>query len=828
MASGGTGCQIKIQFLKPELLSVEDFENISDSELLDRTLVTQNIDPTSPLSSVYGEGFAYYYDQMQVETCATPEGLGMGDGDIVALWNLARLPKKKRYREKLKERILHLTPTFGPLGLNPVIGDDGGSKWPLELDSHGPTCTSKKEIDALFKRIGGSKSETELANQKLLENVEWDLGFSAAPELQANFVCLSECQWYQKMWVKDSRNENNNLSKFVEKVTFNLQVNIDGVPFPTTYTVTSWPYRFEGRGNSPPSKITVEVHFREPFASLLPGQDGVVKFDHTFDDNDIDGVGKVKWNRILEIGNNMNGTFKNVCEVILSLPVFRQSLLAGCNLDQVNMSADAMSKHMQSQNMEETLKYCAALNDLCTTDLLSKNVWTRQYITGEWSKWFLYIGPVRNGASCDQKSLMPIVWLAPYTAKGTVDNLVQIWKYYATKKGFQLPEGPFCVTYNGKKVDIGSNTNVLDIVDRSMSKHYFAIPLQGTDTRNINQLLEFIEGTETGAERKKKKKSGKKARVKETPEESADKGTGEVAGILEKTKIDSDGSSNPLMKSKKGKKTDKSGERLLSEPDRREKGSKASETEQSFNEGVVDFCHEGEQDQHASFLHGLDSNIQALKEELVRKEAKLGELWDSSQVLVESRGTEMSDLISAVEDVEEEKHSTLKQVTGLEDEMQNKRELLARMQERRDQLIKGVEEKNEILNESLKKKKQLEDLIEAEVEANKQSKRQLEKEIGSLQARIDALTKDAANISDTVDDKAKLETQKFLLNINKKIEDKESDLECPVCLEVSTSPIFSCDEQHIICSDCRPKVSICLQVIFSPLASVSGLNLSRV
>ena len=92
---------------------------------------------------------------------------------------------------------------------------------------------------------------------------------------------------------------------------------------------------------------------------------------------------------------------------------------------------------------------------------------------------------------------------------------------------------------------MGSNTNVLDVVDHSLSKHYFAIPLPGSDTRNINQLMEFIEGRETGADGKKqkKKKSRKKASLKETPpEETADKGMGEVAEILEKTKIDSDGS----------------------------------------------------------------------------------------------------------------------------------------------------------------------------------------------------------------------------------------------------------------------------------------------
>ena len=51
------------------------------------------------------------------------------------------------------------------------------------------------------------------------------------------------------------------------------------------------------------------------------------------------------------------------------------------------------------------------------------------------------------------------------------------------------------------------------------------------------------------------------------------------------------------------------------------------------------------------------------------------------------------------------------------------------------------------------------------------------------------------------------DVQKFLDNINNKIEAKERDLECPICMEVCSAPIFCCDEQHIICSSCRPQVT---------------------
>merc|ERR1719234_1454903 len=39
--------------------------------------------------------------------------------------------------------------------------------------------------------------------------------------------------------------------------------------------------------------------------------------------------------------------------------------------------------------------------------------------------------------------------------------------------------------------------------------------------------------------------------------------------------------------------------------------------------------------------------------------------------------------------------------------------------------------------------------------------------------------------------------------------DIEAELECPICLELSRPPIYQCPEGHIICSQCRPKVTRC-------------------
>ena len=62
------------------------------------------------------------------------------------------------------------------------------------------------------------------------------------------------------------------------------------------------------------------------------------------------------------------------------------------------------------------------------------------------------------------------------------------------------------------------------------------------------------------------------------------------------------------------------------------------------------------------------------------------------------------------------------------------------------------------------------------------------------------------------------ENQRLISFLTKSIEEKEaairekeSDLECPVCLETAGGEIFCCVEQHLVCSQCRPRVVECPQ-----------------
>ena len=50
---------------------------------------------------------------------------------------------------------------------------------------------------------------------------------------------------------------------------------------------------------------------------------------------------------------------------------------------------------------------------------------------------------------------------------------------------------------------------------------------------------------------------------------------------------------------------------------------------------------------------------------------------------------------------------------------------------------------------------------------------------------------------------------KYLEFLLKSIKEKEAALECPVCLETAEGEIYSCPEQHLLCSSCGPLVAEC-------------------
>ena len=53
------------------------------------------------------------------------------------------------------------------------------------------------------------------------------------------------------------------------------------------------------------------------------------------------------------------------------------------------------------------------------------------------------------------------------------------------------------------------------------------------------------------------------------------------------------------------------------------------------------------------------------------------------------------------------------------------------------------------------------------------------------------------------------ENQKVFELLTKQIQEKETQLECPVCYETASSPIFMCLNMHLVCFSCHPRLTKC-------------------
>merc|ERR550519_3297070 len=89
----------------------------------------------------------------------------------------------------------------------------------------------------------------------------------------------------------------------------------------------------------------------------------------------------------------------------------------------------------------------------------------------------------------------------------------------------------------------------------------------------------------------------------------------------------------------------------------------------------------------------------------------------------------------------------------------------------------------------------------------------MEKVTEAHQEKLEILKKELSDID--------IKSSTYSIVRNKKVEECslpeserseiESELECPVCLEISRPPIYQCPEGHIICSACKPLLKACPQ-----------------
>ena len=209
--------------------------------------------------------------------------------------------------------------------------------------------------------------------------------------------------------------------------------------------------------------------------------------------------------------------------------------------------------------------------------------------------------------------------------------------------------------------------------------------------------------------------------------------------------------------------------------------------------------------------------VNHLESALMVKETELRELLESEIVLVESNKEEMDALIAKMDQLVGERHVVDETLAELEAQMRE-------MQISKDQLVEEKKEKERMMKNISREKARLGNYLLEKLTENKEKKRQLERDMEELRALIMGHTRGASPFE------AQSECLKLLMEV---IESKEKDLECPICFKLVSAPLFCCEEQHLICSECLPKASVrnlidCLLKYDSKNVLVSDFNLPRV
>jgi len=166
---------------------------------------------------------------------------------------------------------------------------------------------------------------------------------------------------------------------------------------------------------------------------------------------------------------------------------------------------------------------------------------------------------------------------------------------------------------------------------------------------------------------------------------------------------------------------------------------------------------------------------------------------------VNEKAKEMTKLYASIEQFEDGQDDRRKKMSRIDLAIKN-------LEDEKATLVKEYDSAAESITKLENKRKKLESFLEAFAAKSKQKTAVLEMEIKDLKEQLNS--NDRKEISTSVEMKIKPNPE-LLQFINRQIEELEKELECPVCLELATNHIYKCDDDHLVCSGCRTKMTAC-------------------
>ena len=132
----------------------------------------------------------------------------------------------------------------------------------------------------------------------------------------------------------------------------------------------------------------------------------------------------------------------------------------------------------------------------------------------------------------------------------------------------------------------------------------------------------------------------------------------------------------------------------------------------------------------------------------------------------------------------------------------------------KEEIIKQQEEVIKTIILKIKTEKTAKEDLEEVLETTKREAIEKRKQVASIENTIKKLDDEMKELSIVNNKKLVTENEKILKSKNSleeflivSIGEKEALLQCPVCFQTASPPIMKCPREHLICSQCLPKMN---------------------
>ena len=202
---------------------------------------------------------------------------------------------------------------------------------------------------------------------------------------------------------------------------------------------------------------------------------------------------------------------------------------------------------------------------------------------------------------------------------------------------------------------------------------------------------------------------------------------------------------------------------------------------------------------------GNDEKAVHLEKENVKKllEGKLKEVEkeeELAQLIVKEKSLKLVDIGNSIDNIGID-------LSDLDQKLEDIDDHIKKLEEKRLVVAHNKERKMESRKEKECERKLLLSEIE-EVKINKEKvAKHLQGEIEELKYKLD----DKVSTKQPTE-KVNPDNSMLVEFVERQVAALEEELECPICMEVlTTSPLYKCADDHLICPGCRPKVARCPQ-----------------